>query len=309
MNFLKKLFAPQAPPAYHSKFGGLWGDLNQVDWAAREKQAQAKIGPALSAKLAPFFADGFVVLEGAVAPELADRVVEIVDAGYRNGDARLRYHTDGAVHHVLDTPTSPRGKRIVESHAVLPEVRAAIGSPQVVDFLTAIFEETPVLTQTLVFWNGSEQGLHQDPAYVAFNSPLKMAAAWVALEDIQEGSGELQYLVRSHRLPDYVFSTGKRASHGAAPGEGQAYAEWLVAEAARRNFERRIFRAKKGDVFIWHADLAHGGSPITNSSATRRSLVGHFCPESVLPIYGHAERRARSGEMLYSSYLYDVTAS
>ena len=32
----------------------------------------------------------------------------------------------------------------------------------------------------------------------------------------------------------------------------------------------------KGDVFIWHARLYHGSSPIENPQSTRRSLVAHY---------------------------------
>jgi len=45
------------------------------------------------------------------------------------------------------------------------------------------------------------------------------------------------------------------------------------------------FRAKKGDVLLWHAGLAHGGAPISEPTASRLSLVGHYCPRGVRPLY------------------------
>jgi len=45
------------------------------------------------------------------------------------------------------------------------------------------------------------------------------------------------------------------------------------------------FLAKKGDILIWHADLAHGGAPVSNKALTRQSLIGHFCPLTVRPHY------------------------
>ncbi|HVS44039.1 MAG TPA: hypothetical protein VMU20_17460 [Candidatus Dormibacteraeota bacterium] len=72
------------------------------------------------------------------------------------------------------------------------------------------------------------------------------------------------------------------------------------------------FLARKGDVFIWSADLAHGGSPIEDRSLTRRSLVGHFTPVSQEPQYMamHTGRRTRlpwNGSQ-YASAVYDLGA-
>jgi len=56
------------------------------------------------------------------------------------------------------------------------------------------------------------------------------------------------------------------------------------------------FLARKGDALIWAADLAHGGSPITDPRLTRRSLVTHYTPESTAPAYFRAlptEKRVR----------------
>ena len=299
---------PKGPEndAFMSKFGGLWIDRVNAEVELERRVRDGKIPADLAAKISGFIRDGYVIFRAAVAPELADRLAATIDAAYANGDSRLRYHTDGAEHHIPVANTDPRGKRIVEAHAVLSDVRAALGSPPVMQFLMSIFEESPVLTQTLIFQTGSEQGFHQDPVFVPFDEPLRMSAAWVALEDTEEGSGELQYLVKSHSLPDYVFSNGRRDSHGAEAGEVAKFSEWLLRESESRALERLQFRAKKGDVLIWHAGLAHGGSPITKAHATRRSLVGHFCPKSTQPRYPNATNRGEDHGLLYSSYLYNV---
>ena len=53
---------------------------------------------------------------------------------------------------------------------------------------------------------GSEQGLHRDTAFVVVDPPMSLVAAWIALEDVAAGSGELTYVPGSHRLPEYLFS-------------------------------------------------------------------------------------------------------
>jgi phytanoyl-CoA hydroxylase len=215
----------------------------------------------------------------------------------------------GAKTIVLSGRIDPRGKRIVEAHGTVPEARAPFLSDQMIEFLHGVLDQTPVLTQTLIFHTGSEQDLHQDTAFVVYDDPMKLVAAWVALEDVQPGSGELTYLVGSHRLPDFPFSSGDKNAKRVPPEEVKQYLAWLLEEGRRRGFETRTFRSKKGDILLWHADLVHGGAPLKDPTLTRKSLVGHFCPESVKPRYygGHAyPRRWCDGPLLYSSYLYDV---
>src|ERR1700730_16293180 len=52
---------------------------------------------------------------------------------------------------------------------------------------------------------------------------------------------------------------------------------------------QRILGVSKGDVLIWSADLAHGGGEIADPSATRQSIVAHYCPGNVYPMYRHYE--------------------
>jgi ectoine hydroxylase-related dioxygenase (phytanoyl-CoA dioxygenase family) len=52
--------------------------------------------------------------------------------------------------------------------------------------------ERPALAfQSLYFRWGSRQDIHQDTVFVKVSSPMEMVASWVALEDIQTDSGEL----------------------------------------------------------------------------------------------------------------------
>ncbi|HXM50833.1 MAG TPA: phytanoyl-CoA dioxygenase family protein [Pyrinomonadaceae bacterium] len=46
-------------------------------------------------------------------------------------------------------------------------------------------------------------------------------------------------------------------------------------------YERQLFLAKKGDVFLWHGMTLHGGSEIENPQLTRKSFVIHYMPKSM----------------------------
>ena len=37
-----------------------------------------------------------------------------------------------------------------------------------------------------------------------------------------------------------------------------------------------MFLARKGDVFLWHANLMHGGEPHHDKALTRKSMVFHY---------------------------------
>lgn len=180
-------------------------------------------------------------------------------------------------------------------------------------FLALVFERPPILTQSLSFTHGSQQAIHQDTVFVRMNSPFKLAAIWVALEDVHTGTGELVYYPGSHLWEGFLFSG--RFKHWDKERDGHEqldqWHEWLTQEAQRREVQPIAFLPRKGDVFVWHGGLAHGGSPVTQPGATRRSLVGHYCPQGVRPLYHYykpSQRRLyRSGAYHYCSSYYSAS--
>jgi hypothetical protein len=298
---------------FHSRFGGLWIDRSdwQVELDARLRKG--RIGPVTGALIPEFVRNGFVILRGAAEAAAIDAFQDNIARSFREGNERLLYQLPGAQ---KPSPVSAglerRGTRIVDAFAVMPEARRLFASPSLMAFLTAIFDEDPLLFQSLSFDQGSEQGLHQDTAYVVVDRPLEFAACWIALEDVKPGAGELIYVPGSHRFDDFDFN-GKKYWSPDEDGNDkhQEWARWLYTETERRGLSVESFLARRGDVLIWHADLAHGGRPIVDPTLTRQSLVGHFCPAGRRPHYfSHAPQRAvvRSAERLhYSSFYYDLS--
>lgn len=82
--------------------------------------------------------------------------------------------------------------------------------------------------------------------------------------------------------PEYLFE-GRYKWLTPGSTEGEAFHSHLREQVAGLKEQR--FRANKGDVLIWHADLAHGGAPIKDRSRTRLSLVAHYCPMGTYPMY------------------------
>lgn len=131
---------------------------------------------------------------------------------------------------------------------------------------------------TINFTFGSVQELHQDSG-VFYVWPMNyLVGVWIACEDIHPDSGPLVYYPGSHkerlfpRFDDYPRTNLKNCD----PGLIRPYAEYLDDVAKR--YDRRVFIAKRGDIFLWHGMLIHGGAEIRNPELTRKSYVCHYIP-------------------------------
>jgi phytanoyl-CoA hydroxylase len=301
--------------ATHSRFGGMW--IDRQDWETElvTRRRAGAVKAAEVAQLRRFIAEGYIILPQAASHAAIDRFQRVIAAGFAHGNPHLLYqaHIDKTTR-TLDGPVDRLGSRVVDSFVALPEALDLFTTPRLVRFLRLIFDADPLLFQSLSFDQGSQQGLHQDTAYVVVNRPMELAACWIALEDVKPGSGELMYVPGSHRYPDFDFGFGVK--HWSGQREHQAahetWSRWIIDEATARKLPTRTFLARKGDILIWHADLAHGGSPVHDVTLTRQSLVGHFCPAGARPRYfDHGQHRdmvRRYGPLLYSSDHYDLSA-
>jgi ectoine hydroxylase-related dioxygenase (phytanoyl-CoA dioxygenase family) len=195
-----------AQTTYASRFGGLWTDRSDAEEEIHRRAASGEVGESLVAPLASFVVDGYAVLEQAVPLEVVDRFREDISNAFEHGDERLLIQRKAGESEPLTAGQPLERARVVDSYAFYESARQTLFAKPIVEFLRTIFEADPLLFQSLSFHKGSEQGMHQDTAYVVVSSPVALSAAWVALEDVQPGSGELMYYRGSHRLPEYLFS-------------------------------------------------------------------------------------------------------
>jgi ectoine hydroxylase-related dioxygenase (phytanoyl-CoA dioxygenase family) len=168
-------------------------------------------------------------------------------------------------------------------------------------FIKLIFERPVLAHQSLFFFKGSQQPIHQDTAFVRISSPMELVASWTALEDVQPGSGELVYYPKSHEFPEFLFE-GKYKWAPPGSDELNLYYEHLNACAEARSIPKTKLRVKKGDVVIWSADFAHGGGEIEDPSKSRLSIAVHFCPINDYPMYLHYMKRrniVRAGDGIF----------
>ena len=105
-----------------------------------------------------------------------------------------------------------------------------------------------------------------------------LVGAWLACEDIHPDSGPLVYYPVSHKeeffpsFDNYPQTNLKTCK----PDMIDEYYRYLEQVAHR--YERKTFIAKKGELFLWHGMLIHGGDAIRNPELTRFSYVCHYIP-------------------------------
>jgi ectoine hydroxylase-related dioxygenase (phytanoyl-CoA dioxygenase family) len=297
----------------HSRFGGLWIDYS--DWREEliRRRADGQIDSTMAEQIERFERDGFLILPGAAPEELVEAFQKRIDRAFFEGNEQVLYQRPGSNDaEPLRSGTERVRTRVVDCFVPLPEALDLFTVPPLRAFLTAIFDAPPLLFQSLSFDQGSQQGLHQDTAYVVVDRPLEMAACWIALQDVEEGSGELIYVPGSHRLPDWDFGAGQKHWDSELNGDDTHHQWSVMLSELEKNSPRgtQHFYAKKGDILIWHADLAHGGATVTNTALRRQSLVGHFCPSTRRPRYfDHGLKRETTrwySDIYYSSQHYDI---
>lgn len=297
--------------ASHQSAEGLWIDRSDAADQLERRLRDGVLDESTHSRVQQFMTNGYAILEQAVDHDIIDNILRDVDRIAEAPEYYVERRTRTGYCHP-DPNGFDRQSRVIELYVNSSAAREAMFAPDVISLLRAIFEDDPQAFQSLYFQYGSQQAIHQDTAYVVADPPTSIAAAWIALEDVHPGAGELTYYEGSHRNPHYYFSGERRSWNPQKDGQDQhkEFLDRLHSDSQERGLAFRSFLPNKGDVFMWHADLAHGGAKITDPDRTRKSLVVHFCPAWATPKYftftpfTHVERHSSGG--LYSARHYDL---
>lgn len=73
------------------------------------------------------------------------------------------------------------------------------------------------------------------------------------------------------------------------------YEEKIGEIVKTTHLNKQIFKAEKGDLLIWHANLIHGGEKINKQGVTRKSMVIHYFAQDVIKYHEITERPALLG--------------
>jgi len=139
--------------------------------------------------------------------------------------------------------------------------------------LKDLFADDPLVINSLSFRKGSQQPHHFDTYFMPPPVQNQMLVSSICLENQTAQAGPLSYYPGSHKISPYVFSHG--GIH-LAPGEMKHATAYIEEEIAKQGLQAETFVGNAGDVFIWHAQLYHGGLPILDEQQTRKTLVTHY---------------------------------
>ena len=183
--------------------------------------------------------------------------------------------------------------RIQDGWLCYDSVRRLATLPRIVELLTLAYGRPAFPFQTLNFLRGSQQGMHSDAVHFHAEPARFMCGVWIALEDVRPDAGPLTYVPGSHKLPVLTMrGAGVDSPRPTSADYERAYGPALAAQHQASGLPQAEATLKKGEAIVWAANLAHGGAPITNPDATRRSLVVHFYFDDCLyytPVYSDVE--------------------
>jgi hypothetical protein len=205
--------------------------------------------------------DGFLVLESTGCElSVTDGAVQDLAGAYREEEGV----EDGVGYY---------RHRIQDAWRISANVMQMALAPRMLEILEGLYERKPLPFQTLNFNRGSEQAVHSDTIHFNSMPAGYMCGVWVALEDIDMANGPLVYYPGSHKLPEITME-----DVGAEAGRDHyaQYERFIADLIEREGLEPRYGTIRKGQVFIWAANLLHGGMPQADPQRTRHSQVTHY---------------------------------
>jgi len=218
-----------------------------------------------------------LVLRNYLKPETADQINDEIEKLMKDGTIKFRYG----------------GKLMFVIHH--SEIIKNIGNDKnLLEFLSILIDGDAKLFQSINFINGSQQKTHSDSIHMTTYPLGGLLGVWIALEDVDETNGALHYIPGSHKLPYFLNSDYDNEGTAFKIGKKSyvAYEEFLENKVKELGLKKEVFRAKKGDLLIWHANILHGGEPHLDKTKTRKSLVYHYFDEKSVCYHEVTQRPA-----------------
>ena len=221
---------------------------------------------------------GYLVLEDFFEPRLLDAIV----AEYgRLFERPARFDVPDHVQKLLTQDVN----RIQDAWWVSKPVKRLAADDRILALLELLYGRKAIPFQTLNFVKGTEQATHSDAIHFSSLPARYMCGVWVALEDITERNGPLNYYPGSHRVPELRLEEFGVWAPDNEVGVGPHYAryeDYVRAVITSKRLEQKRLTCRKGTALIWASNLLHGGCPILQPGTTRLSQVTHYYFERCL---------------------------
>ncbi len=258
----------------------LWLDREDAPDEIARRLERGEIDEGEAAHLEAFWRDGYFVFPLDVDDGLFDALDRDVDRLWEEQPPWVAYAYGSLLTRFSGGDGEKRlpASRIADLHEFSSPALELYLQPRLFRYVELILGEPALATQSLYFQWGSQQALHRDPIHVRMTPPTHLVAAWIALEDIQPGCGELRYVPGSHRLPYYELAPGRFTFDHKTDTQEQILAgqQWDLDRCAEAGLEAVPLRCRRGDCLVWHHSLLHGGSYPTEAGLTRKSFVVHY---------------------------------
>ncbi len=228
-----------------------------------------------------FQEQGYLIVRGAISPgeaaAIGDAFMQMASNGPVEGLSEIRH--GGREAYNANDPLS-RYPRMMHPHRhvdkpVGPMAMRYMLDPRIGRILKDLFGEEVVAAQSMFYFKppgARGQDFHQDNFYLRVR-PGTCMAAWMAIDDADEGNGGMVLVPGSHKLgiicpekaDDSRFFTTEHLD--TPPGMQQVPATM-----------------KAGDVLFFNGSVIHGSYPNTSKERFRRALICHYLPESASEI-------------------------
>jgi hypothetical protein len=249
-----------------------WFDREDGHQYLSKLLSEKKITEKESDYLTNFYENGFLEIQDLIDDGLIDLVNREIDnavsTGYQGYEKLSSQRLEGL-------------------HECYPNIRRLWLDERHRRIVNLIFGVNARPSQSLTFVCGSQQSAHSDLVYLTTFPAGYMCGMWIALQTVEEGSGELVVYPGSHRDRRIYFKdTGvERMKGGSDEFDKIIYSKW--AQIASK-YKPLVYRPKKGSILIWHENLLHGGSIRANHNLERRSMVIHYFADGACVYYDHS---------------------
>jgi ectoine hydroxylase-related dioxygenase (phytanoyl-CoA dioxygenase family) len=279
--------APPAPP---------WYDRTDALSVLDDRRKSESLNDEEFEQLRHWAREGYIVVRDVVPTSDIDEMQSDLDSIWKRDDAidglvianlRLQPSDPPDLEHkelvLLNAATREHLQRAfswrVHSFCLHSEAtRRIFYNEELIRWCSLIFGTKAYPINTINFAYGSSQNLHQDTA-VFYVKPMNyLIGIWLACENIHPESGPLVYYPGSQReslFPDFQ-DYPKVNLRNCAPALIDVYYRYV--EDISRRYPRKTFTPRKGEVFMWHPMMIHGGDAIRNKELTRQSYVCHYVP-------------------------------
>jgi ectoine hydroxylase-related dioxygenase (phytanoyl-CoA dioxygenase family) len=256
----------------------LWLDQPDAPERIEQRRAAGDLTDTEAERLRTFAERGYATLPLSLDADTYARFEADVDRAWAERPADLAVAKEKTRFSFADFDGErERGTRIPDLHSYSDVALDLYLNAEIHRIVSLILGEQPIAFQSLYFEYGSEQGLHRDPMFVVTQPASHLVASWTALQDVTPDCGPLLYVPGSHRLPWYEFDDDSVAMPQDVSQQVRAgWRDHFRGQLADMGLEVQEFTCSRGDAFIWHAGLLHGGRAVTNPASTRKSFVVHY---------------------------------